>query len=64
MLCFGLPSIVPIPGTAKLHRLDENIGTVSIELTPDDVRNINDAAAEIAVQGDRYPAQLEQMTGR
>ncbi len=58
------PWIVPIPGTTKLHRLDENIGAVSVELTPDDLRDINDTAAKIAVQGDRYPEKLEQMTGR
>jgi len=58
------PWIVPIPGTTKLHRLDENIGAVSVELTPDDLRDIDDAAAKIAVQGARYPKKLEQMTGR
>ncbi len=58
------PWIVPIPGTTKLHRLDENIGAVSVELTPDDLRDINDAASKIAVQGARYPEKLEQMTGR
>lgn len=58
------PWIVPIPGTTKLHRLDENIGAVSVELTPDDLRNIDDAASKIAVQGARYPEKLEQMTGR
>ena len=58
------PWIVPIPGTTKLHRLDENIGAVSVELTPDDLRHIKDAAAQITVQGDRYPEKLEQMTGR
>jgi len=58
------PWIVPIPGTTKLHRLDENIGAVSIELTPADLRDIDDAAAKITVQGARYPEKLEQMTGR
>ncbi|MBD2454167.1 aldo/keto reductase [Nostoc sp. FACHB-87] len=58
------PWIVPIPGTTKLHRLDENIGAVSVELTPDDLRNIDEAAAKITVQGARYPEKLEQMTGR
>jgi aryl-alcohol dehydrogenase-like predicted oxidoreductase len=58
------PWIVPIPGTTKLHRLEENIGAVSVELTPDDLREINDAASQIAVQGARYPEKLEQMTGR
>jgi aryl-alcohol dehydrogenase-like predicted oxidoreductase len=58
------PWIVPIPGTTKLHRLDENIGAVSVELTPDDVRSIDLAASSITVQGARYPEKLEQMTGR
>jgi len=58
------PWIVPIPGTTKLHRLDENIGALSVELTPADLRNIDAAASEIAVQGARYPEKLEQMTGR
>jgi aryl-alcohol dehydrogenase-like predicted oxidoreductase len=58
------PWIVPIPGTTKLHRLDENIGAISIELTSDDLRDIDNAASKITVQGDRYPEKLEQMTGR
>src|SRR5213596_2589182 len=58
------PWIVPIPGTTKLHRLEENIGAAAIELTSDDLREIEDAASEIDVQGDRYPEHLEQMTGR
>jgi aryl-alcohol dehydrogenase-like predicted oxidoreductase len=58
------PWIVPIPGTTKLHRLDENIGAVSIELTPGDLQNIDNAASQITVQGARYPEKLEQMTGR
>ena len=58
------PWIVPIPGTTKLHRLDENIGAVSVELTPDDLRDIESAAAKITVQGARYPEKLERMTGR
>jgi len=58
------PWIVPIPGTTKLHRLDENIGAVSVELTPDDLRELNGAATKIEVQGARYPEKLEQMTGR
>jgi aryl-alcohol dehydrogenase-like predicted oxidoreductase len=58
------PWIVPIPGTTKLHRLKENIGAVSIELTPDDLREIDNAASKITVQGARYPEKLEQMTGR
>jgi len=55
--------IVPIPGTTKLHRLEENIGAIAIELTADDLREISDAASKITVHGDRYPEQLEQMTG-
>jgi aryl-alcohol dehydrogenase-like predicted oxidoreductase len=58
------PWIVPIPGTTKLHRLDENIGAVAIELSPDDIREIDNAASKIEVQGDRYPEKLEQLTGR
>jgi aryl-alcohol dehydrogenase-like predicted oxidoreductase len=58
------PWIVPIPGTTKLHRLDENLGALSIELTPQDLRGINDAASKITVQGNRYPEKMEQMTGR
>ena len=58
------PWIVPIPGTTKLNRLDENIGAVAVELTPDDLREIVTAASEITVQGARYPEKLEQMTGR
>jgi aryl-alcohol dehydrogenase-like predicted oxidoreductase len=58
------PWIVPIPGTTKLHRLDENIGAVAIKLTSDDLREIESAAAKVSVQGDRYPEKLEQLTGR
>jgi len=58
------PWIVPIPGTTKLHRLEENIGAASIELMPDDLREIENAASKIVVQGARYPEKLEQMTGR
>jgi aryl-alcohol dehydrogenase-like predicted oxidoreductase len=58
------PWIVPIPGTTKLHRLEENIGAVAVELTPDDLREIDGAASKITVQGARYPEQLERMTGR
>jgi aryl-alcohol dehydrogenase-like predicted oxidoreductase len=56
--------IVPIPGTTKLKRLEENIGAVEIELTSDDLREIENTASEINVQGARYPERLEQMTGR
>ena len=58
------PWIVPIPGTTKLHRLDENLGAVAVELTADDLREIETAASKITVQGARYPEHLEQMTGR
>ncbi|MEW6402980.1 MAG: aldo/keto reductase [Chloroflexota bacterium] len=58
------PWIVPIPGTTKLHRLDENIGAAGIELTPDDLRDIESAASKITVEGARYPENLEKMTGR
>jgi aryl-alcohol dehydrogenase-like predicted oxidoreductase len=58
------PWIVPIPGTTKLNRLDENIGAVSVELTPDDLRELDSAATTIEVQGARYPEKLEQLTGR
>jgi len=58
------PWIVPIPGTTKLSRLEENIGAAAIELTADDLRDIEIAASKITVQGARYPEQLEKMTGR
>ncbi len=58
------PWVVPIPGTTKLHRLDENIEAAAIELTPDDLREIENAASKITVHGARYPEKLEQMTGR
>jgi len=58
------PWIVPIPGTTKLNRLEENIGAAAIELTSEDLRDIENAASKIAVQGARYPEKLEQMTGR
>ena len=56
--------IVPIPGTTKLKRLEENIGAAEIELTADDLRDIENAASQINLQGARYPEHLEQMTGR
>jgi len=58
------PWIVPIPGTTKLNRLEENIGAASIELTSEDLREIDSTASKITVQGARYPEKLEQMTGR
>jgi aryl-alcohol dehydrogenase-like predicted oxidoreductase len=58
------PWIVPIPGTTKPHRLEENIGAAAVELTPDDLREIESAISTVPVQGDRYPEKLEQLTGR
>jgi len=58
------PWIVPIPGTTKLSRLEENIGAVSVELTADDLREIESAASQIRIEGARYPEQLQRMTGR
>jgi len=58
------PWIVPIPGTTKLQRLEENVGAVEVELTRDDLDEIERAASQIEVQGARYPEHLEQMTGR
>jgi len=57
------PWIVPIPGTTKLQRLDENIGAVAVDLTPEDLREIESAASQIAIQGARYPEALEKRTG-
>jgi aryl-alcohol dehydrogenase-like predicted oxidoreductase len=57
------PWIVPIPGTTKLHRLEENIGAAAIELTDHDLREIDSAVSMIPVQGDRYPAVFEKKTG-
>ena len=57
------PWMVPIPGTTKLNRLDENIGAVAIELTPADLHDIDTAASRITIEGDRYPERLEKMTG-
>ena len=58
------PWIVPIPGTTKLNRLDENIGASAVELTPDDLCEIDNASSKITVQGARYPEKLEKLTGR
>ena len=58
------PWIVPIPGTTKLNRLEENIGAAAIELTADDLREIDSAASRITIQGARYPEKLQRMTGR
>jgi aryl-alcohol dehydrogenase-like predicted oxidoreductase len=58
------PWIVPIPGTTKLHRLEENLGAANVELTADDLREIGAALSTVTVQGDRYPAHLQQLVGR
>jgi len=58
------PWIVPIPGSRKLERLDENLGAVAVELTPDDLREIESALSKITVQGDRYPKEMAKMSGR
>ena len=58
------PWIVPIPGTTKPHRLEENVGAAEVELTPDELRDIDDALSGIAVQGARYPEHLQQLVGR
>jgi aryl-alcohol dehydrogenase-like predicted oxidoreductase len=57
------PWIVPIPGTTKFHRLEENIGAAAVELTPEDLRDLEGAASKITVQGERYPEELEKRTG-
>jgi aryl-alcohol dehydrogenase-like predicted oxidoreductase len=56
--------IVPIPGTTKVHRLEENLGALDIQLTADDLREIESAAALITIEGDRYPASLQQRVGK
>jgi aryl-alcohol dehydrogenase-like predicted oxidoreductase len=58
------PWIVPIPGTTKLHRLEENVGAAAVELTADDLRSIADAVSAIEVVGDRYPAHLQKLVSR
>jgi len=58
------PWMVPIPGTTKLHRLEENLGALSVQLTPGDLREIEDASSKIQVEGARYPEHIEAMTGR
>ena len=58
------PSIVPIPGTTKLHRLEENVGAVNVELTPDDLREIDAAASRITVHGHRYSEGSQNMIDR
>ena len=58
------PWIVPIPGTTKLHRLEENIGAAAVELSSEDLHTINEAVSNISVQGERYPAYLQKLVGR
>jgi aryl-alcohol dehydrogenase-like predicted oxidoreductase len=58
------PWIVPIPGTTKLHRLEENLGAVHVELTPDDIEQLENATSKIPVQGARYPEEMQKMVGR
>jgi aryl-alcohol dehydrogenase-like predicted oxidoreductase len=58
------PWIAPIPGATKLSRLKENIGAVEVELTPDDLREIDNATSQITVQGARYPENLQRLVGR
>lgn len=58
------PWIVPIPGTTKLHRLEENIGSINIEFTADELHEIDDASSEIKVEGERYPEHLQKLVGR
>jgi len=58
------PWIVPIPGTTKLHRLQENIGAATVELTREDLRQLETAASKISVQGARYPEELQKLVGR
>ncbi|MCL4298877.1 MAG: aldo/keto reductase [Anaerolineae bacterium] len=58
------PWIVPIPGSRKLERLDENIGAAAVELTPDDLKEIENALSQITIQGDRYPTDMAKMSGR
>jgi aryl-alcohol dehydrogenase-like predicted oxidoreductase len=58
------PWIVQIPGTTKLHRLEENLGAADLELTPEDLRELDIAGSNIPVQGARYPEELQKMVGR
>jgi aryl-alcohol dehydrogenase-like predicted oxidoreductase len=58
------PWIVPIPGTTKLARLEENLGAAALDLTPDDVAEIDETAARVPVEGERYPERLQRMVGR
>jgi aryl-alcohol dehydrogenase-like predicted oxidoreductase len=58
------PWIVPIPGSRKLERLEENLAAVSVELTADDLRVIEEALSKMTIQGDRYPSSMKELTGR
>lgn len=58
------PWIVPIPGTTQRHRLEENLGVVDVDLTAEELRDLNDALAKIGISGDRYPAELARLTGK
>ena len=58
------PWMVPIPGTTKLHRLEENIGAANVQLSPDDLRQIDNASAKIKVEGERYPENLQKLVNR
>ena len=58
------PWIVPIPGTTKLHRLQENCGAAAVQLSPEDLRELESAASKIAVRGARYPVHLQKLVGR
>ena len=58
------PWVVPIPGTTKLHRLEENIGALNVQLSPDDLRELEIATLKISVQGARYPEELQKLVGR
>jgi aryl-alcohol dehydrogenase-like predicted oxidoreductase len=58
------PWMVPIPGTTKLHRLEENLGAVTVQLTPNDLRQIDNASAKITVEGERYPEHIQKLVNR
>jgi len=58
------PWIVPIPGTTKLHRLEENLGALNVQLSPDEIRQLETAASKIPLQGARYPEELQKLVGR
>ena len=64
MLFRSKPWMVPIPGTTKLHRLEENLGAANVELTADDLRQLDEATSRLNIQGARYPENLQKMVGR